>query len=108
MKCADCGKELIKVGELTKNEKDNYALIATKESVSLQYLKTDTINGMNFTEGQVYEYFRAAFEGRCDAEFLKFIFFRDLRARLNIDKNKDIWIEEFDGDTCEVYVHPDD
>lgn len=107
MKCEQCGKEMIKVGELSEKETHDWIFIKTKDDTASQALDSNTINGMQFKEGELFEYFKACFEAKAEAEFLRYVFFRDLRARFNISKTENIWLEE--GNTAiEVYVHPQD
>lgn len=107
MVCANCGKEMIKVGELTEQERNDWMFIKTKDNTTAQAMNPDTIKGMEFSDGQVYEYFKACFEARAESEFLKFTFFRDLRIRLNLMDEKDIWLND-DTSGVGVYIHPEE
>ena len=79
MVCQNCGKEMIKVGTLTEKEVEELAYIERQFVNVNQALNPDTVNQMKFTNNQVYEYFRAVYDNKAQAEFLRFIFFRDLK-----------------------------
>lgn len=104
MVCRNCGKELEKIGELTEQEVNDFTLINSKDVTVYQALDPDTINKMKFTDGQVFEYFRAAFEAKATSEFLKYVFFKNLKKRLDVSGNIEI-----EADTSVtgfgVYVH---
>lgn len=104
MKCPNCGKELIKVGTLTETEFEEWVLINKKYANSNQALNYETIREMEFTDGQVFEYFRAVFHGKAEAEFLNYIFTRNLRKRLNLGNDIPITIGD-NADNYDVYVH---
>ena len=104
MVCRHCGKELIKIGELTEKEVEELAFINKKSANAMQALNIETINGMKFTDGQVFEYFRAAFDNKAQAEFLNYIFFRDLAKRLG---RTDFTIGNGEPDNHDIFVHPD-
>ena len=105
MKCFRCGRELEQVGVLTDNEIEELVLINKKIENSNQALNLNTIRGMNFTEGQVFEYFRAVYDGKAQAEFLHFMFFRNLMKRLDLKEGTQIQIGNGTPyDYC-VYVH---
>lgn len=101
MVCQSCGKEMVKIGELTKKEQEEFWFINEKINCAYQALNTDVIKDMKFSDGQVFEYFRAAYDSLAQAKFLHFVFFRDLKKRFDV--GVDIFIDEI---SCEVFVHP--
>ena len=105
MNCPRCGKELDKIGELNENEKEELALINKKIENSMQALNPKTIREMEFTDGQVFEYFRAVFDSKAQTEFLKYIFFRNLAKRLNVDDEKDIYIGDGTPYNTDIFMH---
>ena len=104
MTCKKCGKELIKLGELTESEIEELTLINKKQVNVQQALNPATINAMEFSDGQVFEYFRAVYDSKAQADFLLHIFFRNLRKRLNIDPRVDFQIGN-DIEDYGVYTH---
>lgn len=107
MVCKNCGKEMIKVGTLLEKEVEELAYIERQNVNATQALNYDTINKMKFEDGQVFEYFRAAFENKAQAEFLSFVFFRDLRKRLELKTNNFV-IGDGTPDNHDVFVHPEE
>lgn len=105
MVCKNCGKELVKVGELTDKEYEDCSYVNNLLHTSNQALDRETIKGMEFEDGQVFEYFRAAFEARAKAEFLNYIFWRDLGKRLGIADNVEMILGD-EPDSKDVYIHP--
>ena len=101
MVCQSCGKEMVKIGELTKKEQEDFWFINEKINCSYQALNSDVIKNIEFTDGQVFEYFRAAYDAMAQAKFLQHIFYRDLKKRLDVVV--DIYIDEL---SCEIFVHP--
>lgn len=101
MVCQKCNKEMVKIGELTKKEQEEFWFINEKINCAYQALNTDVIKNIEFTDGQVFEYFRAAYDALAQAKFLQFIFYRDLKKRLDVVV--DIFVDEL---SCEVFVHP--
>ena len=101
MVCQSCGKEMVKIGELTRNEQEEFWFINEKINCAYQALNTDVIKNIDFSDGQVLEYFRAAYDALAQARFLQFVFYRDLKKRFDVDA--DISIDEL---SCEVFVHP--
>ena len=69
-------------------------------------MNSDTLVQMDFADGQVYEYFRAVYDIKAQAEFLHYIFFRNLRKRLDLMTYKgDVRIG--DGpDNYDIFIHP--
>lgn len=104
MVCKNCGKELVKVGELTEKELEDCLYINNLCQTSIQALDIETIRGMEFDEGKVFEYFRAAFETRAKGEFLNYIFWRDLKKRLDINDNVELMLGD-EPDSKEIYMH---
>lgn len=107
MKCENCGKEMIKAGALTKKEEQDWIFIKTKEDTISQALSPETIKGMEFKDGEVFEYFKACYEAKAESEFLRFLFFRDLKARLKIPANENMWLDD-STEGIDVFVHPKD
>ena len=105
MKCFRCGRELEKIGELTENEIEELVLINKKFENSNQALNPETINKMNFTEGQVFEYFRAIYDSKAQAEFLHYMFFRKLGKRLGLKEGTNIQIGNGEPYDYTVYIH---
>lgn len=101
MVCQSCGKTMVKIGELTKKEQEEFWFINEKINCAYQALNADVIKNIEFTDGQVFEYFRAAYDALAQAKFLQFVFYRDLKKRLDVVV--DIFIDEL---SCEVFVHP--
>lgn len=101
MICEDCGKEMIKIGELTDTEKKDFYYMNECINTSSQALNTDVLKEVEFSDGQVFEYFRAAFDAIAKARFFQFMFYRDLRKRLNVEA--DIFVDTI---SCEVFIHP--
>ena len=106
MKCEKCGKEMIKVGELTAIEYDDICYINNILSTSEQALDINTIKGMEFEEGQVFEYFRAAFESKAKAAYLNYIFWCGVADRLGIH-DKTIFLGN-ELDSRELFIHPEE
>lgn len=109
MVCANCGKEMTLLGQLTEKESEDFQYVVVKESNINQALDTETINQMEFSESQVYEYFRAVFEARAEMEFLKFTFFKNLKLRLGLQTNEELWLkEDYTTGIVYIYQHPQD
>lgn len=105
MKCPNCGKELKKIGKLTEEEIDEYSYIIKKMNAANQALKPNVVNGYNFTENQVFEYFRAAFDSMAQSEFLYYLFASQLKKRHGLNLNQEIYIDETDINNPNVYIH---
>ena len=103
MTCENCGKEMIKVGTLEEHEVDDVAYVNEKFNCAMQSLNMEVLKDLEFTDGQVFEYFKAAYDQLAQAKYLQFIFERDLKRRLKVDEP--IFI---DYATYEVFVHPKD
>lgn len=103
MKCEQCGKDLIKVGILNEEETENYFFSNEKINCAYQALNMDVLKNMQFSDGQVFEYFRAAYDALASAKFLQYILNRDIKSRRNI--TEDIII---DPETLEIYIHQKD
>ena len=101
MVCEHCGKEMIKVGVLTEEEQQDYFYVNEKLNCAYQAQNSDVLAKIKFNDGQVYEYFKATYEQLADAEYLGFIFYRNLKKRLDVEQ--DVYI---DGTSCEIFVHP--
>ena len=107
MVCNKCGKEMIKVGELTEKETEDFQYVVVREDNVYQALDTKTINGMDFDEGQVFEYFQAVFQAKAEMEFLKYSFFKKLKIRLGINLDEELWVnEDYTTGIVSAYKHP--
>ena len=100
MKCEHCGKELKEVGVLERDELQDWLRSGEMQDNAVQALKPEVIEKMKFSDGQVFEYFRACFDELAKANFLRYLIRRDL-------KNKYGFTDEFfvKPDTGKVYVH---
>lgn len=105
MKCFRCGKELKVVGTLEETEIEELCLINKKIENCAQALNPNTIKDMEFTDGQIFEYFRAAYDNKAQAEFLQFMFFRNLMKRLEIDEGTQIQIGNGTPYDYNIYIH---
>lgn len=105
MKCEQCGKELVKVGTLTEEETKDFYFVNEKFATANQALNSSIIKDIKFTDGQVFEYFKASYDQLAQARYLQFIFERNLKNRININQNENIII---DGLSLEVFIHPED
>lgn len=100
MKCRNCGKELKEIGILNEDELRDYIRISEMYNNATQALKPEVVNGFNFTEGQVFEYFRAGFDEMAKASFLSFCLMKDLRNKYKFTTECYV-----DQDTGKLYVH---
>lgn len=105
MICDHCGKEMIKIGELTEEEHNDFIYINEKFATGNQALGTDILKDIKFKDGEVFEYFRACYDQLAQARYLLFIFERGLKKRLGVKQNTQIFI---DGVSTEVFVHPEE
>jgi len=105
MVCEHCGKELTKVGVLTDEEKEEFYFVNEKNACAYQAIDSSIVKDIEFTDGQIFEYFRAAYDALAQARFLRHIFEKKVKTRLNVDINKNIFIADV---SLEVYVHPDE
>lgn len=103
MVCENCGKEMIKIGELTEQEQQDFFYVNEKLNCAYQAQKSDVLKEIKFSDGQVYEYFKACYDEMAEAEYLNFIFYRNLEKRLGVDT--DIFIDNI---SFEVFVHPEE
>jgi hypothetical protein len=103
MVCENCGKELVKVGALTEEELRDFCFVNEKFATANQALNSNVIKDIKFTDGQVFEYFKAGYDQLAQARYLQFIFERELKNRLNVSQDTPIVI---DGLSREVFVHP--
>ena len=101
MNCYFCGAELKELDvKLSEQEIEDMFFISNKEQVSQQALKMDSINPKDFSDGQIYEYFKAAFDNMAEVEFLKYMWIKNVRAKYNIPET-----EMFDFVNGKLYVH---
>lgn len=106
MVCRNCGKEMIEVGELTDKEYEDFLYIQNINATTDQALNVNTIKGMEFEDGKLFDYFRAAFEAKAKASFLHYIFWRDVGKRLNIN-DKEIFLED-NAESRKLFIHPEE
>ena len=106
MVCQNCGKEMIEVGELTDKEYEDLQYINSIYVTTNQALNPDTIKKMEFEDGKVFEYFCSAFDAKAKAAFLEYIFWRDVRNRLNIH-DKEIILERV-AEPRKLFIHPEE
>ena len=99
MKCPDCGKELLKVRDLTEDERNAFEYFVIKEDNANQAINSGI--DVNFKEGELYEYYKALYDQLAEARFLRTIFFRKIQEELNEKPVKVPYI--FEG---ALYVHP--
>lgn len=102
MVCGRCGKEMRKIGTLSEAEKQELWFINEKVNCAYQAINSDVIREIEFSEGQVFDYFRAAYDSMAQARFLQHVFYSKLRERLRAES--DVSVDELSG---EVFVHPD-
>lgn len=105
MVCENCGKEMIKVGVLTEEEQNDFIYVNEKFATVNQALNSEVLKDLEFTDGQVFEYFKACYDQLAQAKYLQFIFERDLKKRLDIAQGIQIFI---DGLSNEVFIHPEE
>lgn len=105
MVCENCGKEMIKVGVLTEQEQTDFYFINEKYATATQALESDVIENMEFSDGQVFEYFKACYDQLAQAKYLQFIFERGIKNRVGVEQDVPITI---DGLSFEVFIHPTD
>ena len=103
MKCENCGKEMVKVGGLTEAETNDFFFVNEKFATVTQALNTNVLKDLEFTDGQVFEYFKACYDQLAQAKYLQYIFERDIKKRLGLEPNTFITI---DGLSLEVFIHP--
>ena len=104
MVCEHCGKEMVKVGVLTEEEQQDFFFLNEKFANANQAMNMKVLKDLEFTDGQVYEYFRACYDQLAQAKYLQFIFERGLKKRLDVPQNVFIAI---DGLSFDVFKHPD-
>lgn len=103
MTCKDCGQELTKVGELTEKETEDYIYLGECYSTAQQALNPDVINKMDFSEGQVFEYFKAVYDNMAKAKFLEHMLIKNLKKRLNMDSDIQLYMDESGKQS--IYIH---
>lgn len=103
MKCPHCQKELKLVTALTNEEEKEFVFVTNKQAVANTALNPDIIKCIDFSEEKVYEYFKAIYDTKCEAEFLNFLFFKKISEKYSLPSSNDITI--VDG---KVYIHEGD
>ena len=108
MKCEHCGKELKKIGELTESNIRDLELINNKISTSNQALDINTIKDLPFSKPEeIFYYFKAAFDEKADAEFLKWELIHSIAERINYKGSPyDLYFPSYTYDENGIYVHP--
>lgn len=103
MVCEHCGKEMIKVGVLTEKEREDFIYVNEKFNCTQMALNNDVIKDLEFTDGQVFEYFKASYDQLAQANYLKYIFERDLKKRIGLNPMENITIDFISN---EIFIHP--
>ena len=104
MVCQQCGVEMTKVGVLTDKEKDDLAYVNEKFNCAQMALSGGVIKDIKFDDNQVFEYFKASYDQLAEANFLRYVFNRDLKKRLGVeDIDNNLFIDFVTG---EVFQHP--
>lgn len=103
MKCEHCGKEMIELGKLTEEEQNDFFFLNEKFVCANQALRIDVLKDLEFTDGQVFEYFKACYDQLAQAKYLQFIFERGLKKRFGVEGN--IFV---DGLSLTVFKHPEE
>lgn len=81
--------------ELTEEELANVYFISAKFASAHQALQPNCIDFSLFnTEGQVYEYFKSAYDILAEAAFLQTTFHNDLKKRLGLKKDIQIMVDK--------------
>ena len=103
MICKRCGKEMIKVGTLMEEEIADFFYINEKFGIVNQALNSEVLKDIEFTDGQVFEYFKSCYDQLAQARYLQFIFERNIKRRLGISEEVFIEIEDV---TYDIFIHP--
>ena len=103
MTCENCGKEMIKVGVLTEEEQNDFCFVNEKFATVNQALNSDVLKDLKFTDGQVFEYFKACYDQLAQAKYLQFVFERGVKNRVGVEQDVPVAI---DGLSFEVFIHP--
>ena len=103
MVCEQCGKEMVKVGVLTEEEQNDFIYVNEKLNCAQMALNNDVIRDIEFKDNEVYEYFKASYEELAQANYLRYIFERNLKKRLGLNPMENIAIDFI---SHEVFVHP--
>lgn len=101
MVCEECGKEMVKVGVLDEKEIDDFTYVNEKFNCASMAMNFDIIKDLEFTDGQVFEYFKAAYDQLAQANYLRYTFERDVKKRLNVKDR--IFIDFI---SHEIFIHP--
>lgn len=105
MKCPNCGKELTVVADLTEDEISDFYYANNIRNTAQQALRNDSIDFSLFQkEGQVFEYFRAAYHEMATAEFLFYTLYSSLAKKYNISKKDINHLVIEDGKLC-IHEH---
>ena len=85
MNCFTCGKPLQELDiQLTDEEVEDKLFIVNKEEVCHHALRKDAVNLTEFRDGQVYEYYKAAFDGLAEVRFLTVMWDKKVREKYNL------------------------
>lgn len=99
MKCPECGKVMAHAGVLSSKEEEDFLFAETKCRCAEQAISSAKDCAELFSDGQLYEYFKASCDELAEGLFLREVFFKKISQRLSIPKNK---IQIFEA---EVFVH---
>lgn len=99
MNCPRCGRKLIKVTTLTKEEIDDYTYASNKLASANSALENANDICSDLTPEQTYSFFKAVFDELAEGKFLQFTFEKEL---VNKYKGLDNGYEII-SDT--VYIH---
>ena len=105
MKCV-CGKNLIPTGIfLSKEDELDWQLAIEQEATATQAMAIATLNKLKFSDGEMYEYIRAASELLAKSKFLISRLLKKISTSYNIDDNFKIINGEIFIHEAEVKKH---
>ena len=108
IKCTKCGGNLIEVPiDVTSQEVEDIMFILNKQHTAQLCIRPAAIDFSLFKEGQIYEYFKAAYDIYSEAEFLNEIWFRNMKIRSGLEEfeyvNEKLYVHEIPGScVCQV------
>lgn len=82
MTCPDCGKELVELGELTEDEIHDLEYLQVQEQTIKNEFNNIKIN--DFSDTQVYEFYRAKADMEALFNASHYLFFRNLAKRFEL------------------------